>query len=91
MITRGYKTCLIYHVNEGLCVVPEEATDRVALILTREDHFDQGGDFMQSECGSDQTSAGWNVEVEKGGVISALYKGGAEDIPSPDPGVVAVS
>jgi len=90
-MTGGDKTCLIYHINKGLCVVPEEATDRVTLILAREDHFDQRGDFMQSECGPDQTSAGWNSEVEKGGVISAPHKGGAEDIPSPDPGVVAVS
>ena len=43
---RGYKTCLIYHIDEGLCVVPEEATDCVALILTREDHFDKRGEFV---------------------------------------------
>jgi len=44
------KTCLVNHVNKGLCVVPKEATDRVT---TREDHPDQGGEFMQSEIAPD--------------------------------------
>ena len=46
---------------------------------------------MQSECASDQTSAGWNIEVEKAGLISAPYKigeVGAEDVPPLDPDVV---
>ena len=46
-------TCLIYHIDEGLCLVPEEAADRVTFVLGR---LDQGGEFMRSECTSDQTS-----------------------------------
>ena len=44
---------LIYHINEGLCVIPKEAMDCVTLVLTREDHFNQGREFMQSKCTSD--------------------------------------
>ena len=87
---RGYKTCLVHHISKGLCVVPKEAADRVSLILTREDHFDQRGEFVQSECASDQTSGGYTIEVEKVGVISTLQRigeGGAEDVPPPAPDV----
>ena len=44
----GRRTRLIHHINEGLRVVPKEVTDSLILILTREDHFDQGGEFMRS-------------------------------------------
>jgi len=50
----GLRTCLIHRIDEGLRVVPKEATDCVTLILTREDHFDQGRELVQSECASDQ-------------------------------------
>jgi len=60
----GRRTCLIHHIDEGLHIIPKEATDRVTLILTREDHFDQGGEFVRSERASDQTPTGWNIEVE---------------------------
>ena len=89
-MSRGYKTCLIYHIDKCLCVVPKEAADRVSLILTREYHIDQGGEFVQSESGSDQTPGGWTIEVEKSGGISTLYKigeSGAEDVPPPNPDV----
>ena len=43
---RGY---LIYHIDEGLRVVPKEAADCVALVLTREDDLDHGRKFMQSK------------------------------------------
>jgi len=64
MIRSG--TCLINHIDNGLHVVTKEATDGVTLILTREDNFDQGGEFIQSECASEQTSGGCNIEVESG-------------------------
>ena len=46
-------TCLIYHIDEGLCLVPEEAADRVTFVLAREGCLDQGGEFMWSERASD--------------------------------------
>ena len=49
---------LVYHIDEGLYVVPNKATDRVTLILTREDRLNQGGEFVRSESASDQTPAG---------------------------------
>lgn len=93
MITRAHKTCLIYNIDKGLRVVSEEATNHVALIPTREDHFDQEREFMQSECTSGQTFAGCDIKVGKAGIISAPYnvgEGGTEDIPPPDLGVVTV-
>ena len=47
------RTCLVHHVDESLCVVPNEAMDHVAFIFTREDRLGQGGEFVQSECASD--------------------------------------
>ena len=47
------RTCLIYHIDNGLSVVPKEATDRVILTLAREDCFDQEGELVRSECASD--------------------------------------
>ena len=87
-------TYLIHHINNGLRVTPKEAVDRVTLILTREDYFDQGGEFIQSECASDQTPADWNIGVGKAGVINTLHmigEGGAEDVPLLDAEVVAAS
>jgi len=76
------RTCLIYHVNEGLDVVPKEAADRIARILTREDLLNQGREFMWRKRASDQTFTGWSVEVEK----KYSYKnGGAEGVPLLDP------
>ena len=46
---------LVHHIDKCLCVVPMKATDRVTLILVREDRLDQGGEFMRSERTSDQT------------------------------------
>jgi len=59
------KTCLVYHIDKGLCVVPKEAADRITRILTREDRLDQEGELMRSELASGQTSTGWSVEVGK--------------------------
>ena len=56
------RTHPMHNINKDLRIVPREATDRVTLILTREDCFDQGGEFTQNGCASDQRSAGWNVE-----------------------------
>jgi len=60
----GCETCLVYRVDESLCVVPKEATDCVTFIFTREDRLDQGGEFMRIEHASDQTSTGWSIEIE---------------------------
>jgi len=39
MSDRG--TYLVYHIDKGLGIVPTEAADRVAFIITREDRFNQ--------------------------------------------------
>jgi len=80
----GLRTCLIHHIDEGLRVVPKEATDCVTLVLTREYHFDQGRELVQSESASDQTSTAWDIKVRRGGIINTLYKiceGRAEGAP----------
>lgn len=56
---------------------PEEAVDRVSLILTGEDRLYQGGEFVRSEYASDQTSTGRSVEAEIRGAIGIPYKIGA--------------
>jgi len=89
----GCRTCLIHHIDKGLHIVPKKATDRVALILTREDQVDQGGEFIQCKSASDQTPAGWNNEVGKVGEINIPHKigeGRVEDTPLSDVEVVAV-
>lgn len=55
------RTCLVHHVDKGLCVIPKEGMDRV----TRIDRLDQGGKFMRSECLFNYTCAGWSVEIGK--------------------------
>jgi len=83
MVDKGI-TYLVHHIDEGLRVVPKEGMDCVTPILTREDRLDQGREFLHSESASDQTSAGWSVEVEKVGAIGILHKigeGGTEGVP----------
>jgi len=63
-VVKKYGTYLIYHIDKGLRVVPEEATDRVTPILVQEYCLDQGGEFVQSECASDQTFATWVLKSE---------------------------
>jgi len=59
------RTCLVYHIDEGLSVVSAEATNRATHMLAREGLLDKGGEFMQSERAADQTPAGWSIEVKK--------------------------
>jgi hypothetical protein len=40
------RTHLVYHIDKGLRVIPEEATDRITRILTRENGLDQGGELI---------------------------------------------
>ena len=40
-------TCLVYHIDKGLCVVHKEATYRFILILAREDGVDEGGVHLE--------------------------------------------
>ena len=55
MIGEGM-THLVHHIDKGLCVIPEEGFDHVTLVLARDDRLEQGGEFVRSECASDQTS-----------------------------------
>ena len=58
--------CLVYHDNEGLSVVPMEGANDIAFGLTREDHLDQGDEFVGSKHLLDQTFTGCNINVEVG-------------------------
>jgi hypothetical protein len=58
-VTSERGTRLVYHIGKRLCVVTNEATDRVIRIVTREKGLDQGGEFVRSERTFDQTSTGW--------------------------------
>ena len=71
--TSECKTCLGCHIDKYLELVTREATDSFTYILTGEDRFNQGREFMGSECASDQTFMGWSVEGE---AISTRYVGG---------------
>ena len=62
---RGCETYLVYHINKGLRIVPNEGTDCVTCIVAREDGLDQGGDLMQSECTCCQTFTGWELKLKK--------------------------
>ena len=58
------KTYLVFHVDERLRVVFNEAANYIARILTREDLLNQGGEFIRSKRASNQPFAGWSVEVD---------------------------
>jgi len=60
-ITGKRRTCLVYHINEGLCVTSRKATDLFTIVVTREDRLDQGREFMRGELASDQKSIGCGV------------------------------
>jgi hypothetical protein len=91
------RTRLVYNVDERLCVIPKEARDRVARIVTRENGLDQGGEFLRSERASDQTFTGCSVKFEKEKESGSNQHsaqdgdGGAEDVPLLDAEVAAVS
>jgi hypothetical protein len=61
----GCGTYLIYHIDKYLCVFSHEGTDCVTRIVARENGLDQGGEFMQGERVSDQTSTGWELKLRK--------------------------
>ena len=52
----GSIQCFVYHIDKGLCVIPNEAMDHITLILAGEDRLNQGWKVIQSELASDQTS-----------------------------------
>ena len=49
---------LVHHIDKGLSVVPTEVTDRVYLLLVREDCLNQGDNFVRKEGTTDQAFAG---------------------------------
>ena len=61
------RTCLVYHIDKGLDLVPTEAANNVRSILTREGSLDQERKLMWIERASDQEFKGWRVEVKKEG------------------------
>ena len=55
------RTCLVYHIDKGLCVISRKTTDRFTLIVIREDRLDQGREFTRGELAFDQSSTGCNI------------------------------
>ena len=43
---------LVYHVDEGLCIVRGKATNYILNIFTSEEYFSEEGDFLQDELAS---------------------------------------
>ena len=59
----GGRTCLVYHVDEGLGVVLGETADHLRSILARKDGLDQGCAIGHGERAFDQTPNGRGVEI----------------------------
>jgi hypothetical protein len=59
------RTCLVYNINKGLCIVPDEATDRVTRVVVRKNRLEQGGKLTGGKRASDQTSTGWALKLRK--------------------------
>jgi hypothetical protein len=62
---RGCGTCLVYHIDKRLRVVPNEGTDSITRIVTRENGLDEGGEFVWSKRASYQTFTGWESKLRK--------------------------
>ena len=56
---------LIHRVDEYLCVLRREATDRFILFLPRKRGLDQGGEFTEEKCASTYGFGGYSVAVGK--------------------------
>jgi len=69
VVRKECRTYLIYHVDEGLDVVPTKGTDHITFILAREDCLNQEWELAQDERTLDQAFQGWNVEGEKEGPV----------------------
>jgi hypothetical protein len=57
----------MYHINEGLSVVSTEVTNRLYLVLAREDCLNQRNDLVWKEGTIYQASEGWRTEVDGDG------------------------
>ena len=66
-MTSEWRTCPVYHVYEGLGIIPTEATDQVAFIRTGEDRLNQRTKFVRGKRVLDQTLTCWNIEILKEG------------------------
>ena len=62
-VMSGRRGCLISR-RQRPALHPQRDEDRITPILTREDHLDREGDFMQNKGISDQTPAGLDIEVK---------------------------
>ena len=54
-------TCLVYHIDEGLCIIPREVSDHLCLIAIRESYRDQRDTLVHGEGIADQSFPGWGV------------------------------
>ena len=98
VIMSEFKTYLVYHVDEHLRVVFNEAADCIARILTREDLLNQGGELIRSKRASNQPFTSWSVDVDKkkvpGASVLCTRAGSctkAEDVPLLDPETLLVN
>lgn len=73
-------TCLVYYINEGLCVIPGEVADRFGSILACEDRLDEGGELIRGKITPDQTlhrcGIGKEGPVSSRHLIQGRRKGG---------------
>ena len=69
-------TCLVYYIDERLCVGHREAMNHSIHVLVRNDRLDQEREFMQRKCAFNQTFMGYGVQLrENQGVVSSLRIG----------------
>ena len=59
------RTRLVYNINKCLCIVPNEATNRITRIVVRKNRLDQGGEFMGGKRALDQMFTGWALKLRK--------------------------
>ena len=70
IVMSRYVACLIQYIDKGLCVIARKADDPVIHILGREGGLNQRGEFIRDELALEQSSKGWTVAVERGGLGS---------------------
>jgi hypothetical protein len=57
----------MHHINEGLSVVSTEVTNRLYLVLAREDCLNQRNGLVWKEGTIYQASEGWRTDVDGDG------------------------
>ena len=87
-------TCLVYYINECLCVVPGKAADRFFSMLACEDPLHEGEELIRGKITPDQTLHSFGIgkegPVSSRRLIQGRRKGG-QFLPVLDAEFVVVS